>query len=204
MNNNRSDKTGRLVRVAILTAILLVLTFTSIGYLRIGVLEIILVHLPVIAGAIIMGPSVGAFLGLVFGLTSFAQCFLGSPLGTFLLQVSPLRTFIVCVVPRVLMGWLTGVLFKLLHRGGKSKAAYVIASVSGALLNTVLFMGTLFLLFGGEASFLNFIGAGKVTLGLIVSLVGVNGLLESAICIPFGFAVERIMRAVNKGAQDVR
>ena len=202
MDTQRSDKTGRLVRLAILTAILLFLTFTSFGYLKIGILEITLMHLPVIVGAVVMGPGSGAFLGLVFGLSSFAQCFMGSLLGTFLVQISPLRTFVVCVVPRLLMGYLVGLIFLAIRRAGWTKTAYVVASLCGALLNTLFFMSALFLLFGSNAGFLSFLGAEEVTLGLIGSMIGLNGVLEAAICIPFGFAVERIMRAVNRGSSN--
>ncbi len=200
MDNLRSEKTGRLVRLAILTAILLFLTFTSFGYIKVGVLEITLMHLPVIVGAIVMGPGSGAFLGLVFGLSSFAQCFMGSPLGTFLVQLSPLRTFIVCVIPRLLMGYLVGVIFLAIRRTNLTKTAYVVASLSGALLNTIFFMGSLFLLFGSYPSFLSFLGTDKVTLAFIASMIGINGVLEAAICIPFGFAVERIMHAINRNS----
>ncbi|MEG2634752.1 MAG: hypothetical protein RSA97_09150, partial [Oscillospiraceae bacterium] len=121
--------------------------------------------------------------------------------GTFLVQLSPLKTFIVCVVPRVLMGFLVGVIFSALYKSVKArKLSYVAASFSGAVLNTVFFMGALFLLFGGDAGFLSFLGTDKVTLMFIASMVGINGVLESVICLPFGFAVERIVYAVNKNS----
>lgn len=190
--------TTTMVRLAILTALLLLFAFTPIGYIRTPILEITLMHLPVIVGAILLGEGAGAFLGLVFGLTSFAQCFMGSPLGTLLVSLSVWRTFVVCVVPRVLMGLLVALIFRALRRTGARRTAYVVASVSGALLNTLFFMSALFALFGSRSEFLGFLGTGSVTLTLILSMIGINGLCETLICIPLGFAVERIERAVDK------
>ena len=66
-----------MVQLAVLIAIMLILAFTPLGYLRIGPLAISLMTIPVVIGAMILGPAGGAVLGLVFGLTSFYQCFAG-------------------------------------------------------------------------------------------------------------------------------
>ncbi|MEG0750505.1 MAG: ECF transporter S component [Oscillospiraceae bacterium] len=195
----KQDMVRNLVRFAILSALIALLAFTSLGYLTVGPFAITFLHLPVIVGAVMLGPGIGAALGLVFGLCTFAKCFGADPLGVFLMQISPLRLFVLCVVPRVLMGLLVGLIFRALYKALKGgRAAYVISSLSGALLNTLLFMSSLFLLFGGYESFLSFIGAEKVTLALIASLVGLNGILEAAVCLLFGFALKRIVQAVNK------
>ena len=70
-----------MVQLAVLIAIMLILAFTPLGYLRIGPLAISLMTIPVVIGAMILGPAGGAVLGLVFGLTSFYQCFAGDPFG---------------------------------------------------------------------------------------------------------------------------
>lgn len=48
---------------------------TPIGYLKLGPLELTLIMVPAIIGAVTLGPAAGAFLGLVFGASSFIQCF---------------------------------------------------------------------------------------------------------------------------------
>ena len=73
-NKARMQKTVRLVELALLTAIIAVMTFTPIGYLKLGPLELTLIVVPVIIGAVTLGPAAGAFLGLVFGASSFIQC----------------------------------------------------------------------------------------------------------------------------------
>ena len=71
----KKNKTLEMVQLAVLIAIMLILAFTPLGYLRIGPLAISLMTIPVVIGAMILGPAGGAVLGLVFGLTSFYQCF---------------------------------------------------------------------------------------------------------------------------------
>lgn len=70
-----TEKTRKLVQMAILIAVMLILAFTPLGYLKVGAIEITFMTIPVVVGAIILGPAAGAVLGGVFGLTSFIQCF---------------------------------------------------------------------------------------------------------------------------------
>ncbi len=141
-----TQKTRRLVQMAILIAIMLVLAFTPLGYLKVGAIEITFMTIPVVIGAILLGPAAGAFLGGVFGLTSFIQCFGMSAFGAALLGINPFLTFLVCMVPRILMGYLAGVIFRVIYRHDKTKIlSFAASSLSGALLNTILFVGMLML-----------------------------------------------------------
>ncbi|MFQ9820665.1 MAG: ECF transporter S component [Acutalibacteraceae bacterium] len=65
-NKARMQKTVRLVELALLTAIIAVMTFTPIGYLKLGPLELTLIMVPVIIGAVTLGPAAGAFFGARF------------------------------------------------------------------------------------------------------------------------------------------
>ncbi len=190
----RAGKTLALVETAVLTAIILVMTFTPIGYLRLGGLELTLIMVPVIVGAVTRGPGVAAFLGGVFGLTSFVQCFMGSALGTVLAAISIPRTFFVCFVPRVLAGLLCGLIFQACRkhdrRGGWS---FVAAGVSGSLLNTALFLGALALLFWDiqftpeQAASLG--GVDTVLKTVIGIAAGINAPIELVVCAVLGSAV---------------
>ena len=70
-----------LAEVAILAALILLMSFTPLGYLRLPGLSVSLLMIPVAIGAVVVGPAAGAILGCLFGLTSFAQCFMGDVLG---------------------------------------------------------------------------------------------------------------------------
>ena len=77
MTKNR-EKLTKLVLLGLLTAILLVLSYTPLGYLRLGGIEITFNVIPVAVAAIALGISGGAAVGAVFGLTSFLQCVQGT------------------------------------------------------------------------------------------------------------------------------
>ena len=66
MQKNVSAKTGKMVQLAILAAIVVLMAFTPLGYLQIGVVKITFLMIPVVIGAIILGPGAGAVLGAVF------------------------------------------------------------------------------------------------------------------------------------------
>ena len=146
--NSNHKKIVNLTITAMLTAIIAAMAFTPIGFLRIGPLELTLIMIPVIVGAVTQGVATGAFLGAVFGIVSFIQCFTGSALGAILASESIPKTFIVCFVPRILTGFLCALIFKLCAKRDKKQSwSFLVAGISGSLFNTVLFLGFLALLF---------------------------------------------------------
>lgn len=178
MKTNRVD-TRRMVLLAMLSGILLVMSFTPLGYLNIGPLAISLNMIPVAIGAVALGPGGGAFLGAVFGITSCLQCVgIGgtSAMGVILFEISPVLTIIQRLVPRVLAGCLTGVVYGGLHKLHQRYATYV-AGFCAALFNTVLFMAALVLLFG-KTPYLQDLIAGRNILVFILGFVGINALVE--------------------------
>ena len=182
---------NQMVRLAILIAIILLMSYTPLGYLKVGTVEITFIMIPVVVGAVVMGPKAGAFLGGVFGFTSFLQCFGFSAFGTILFGINPFFTFVLCMVPRVLMGWLSGVIFKKLHSVDRTNiVSYVLACISGALLNTVLFVGFLLALFG-RTDFIQ--GFGSNLWLIIVAIVGINGLIEAGVCAAVGTAISKAL-----------
>ena len=72
--NKKLFGTREMVASAMLMAILLIMSFTPLGYLNVGPLAISFNMIPVAIGAITLGPLGGLILGAVFGLTSFLQC----------------------------------------------------------------------------------------------------------------------------------
>ena len=184
MNKNKFS-TKYLVEMALLVAIILLMAFTPIGYIKTAGLEITLIVVPVAVGAVTLGPTAGAILGGVFGITSFIQCFGMSQFGALL-------PFLVCVPTRILMGWLTGLIYHGLRKTKIPSAASVtIASLCCPLLNTTFFMGTLVTLFAStmRESF----GMGKV-LPFIFAFVGVNGVVEAIVCFVVGTAISMALK----------
>ena len=174
---NRSRKTTLL---GLLTAILMVFGMTPLGYLNIGPLAVSFYMIPVAIGAAALGPVGGAILGGVFGMTSFLQC-LGiggsSAMGVILFDINPFLAFVQRFVPRVMAGFLVGVIYDTARRFCKSGLAGGIAGFCAALLNTVLFMGALVLLFG-NTQYLTALIAGRNVILFICTFVGINAVAE--------------------------
>lgn len=201
---SKTAKKGRILRLtqlSVLIALLLIFGFTSIGYIKIGVIEITLNVIPVAIGAIVLGPSAGAVCGLVFGLTSFWQCFGMSAFGTMLFGVNPFLTFILCVIPRVLEGWLSGLVFKgLSKKFSNNSVPCAVASVCCPLLNTLLFVGSFILLFGQTDVFASLYGQSAATniVGFFAWFVGLNGLVEAIAGFVISSAVSKALLTANK------
>lgn len=174
---NRSRSTTLL---GLLTAILMVLSMTPLGYLNIGPLAISFNMIPVAVGAAALGPMGGAVLGAVFGMTSFLQC-LGiggsSAMGVILFHINPFLAFVQRFVPRLVTGFLVGYIYRGARKYFKAGIAGGAAGFCAALLNTVLFMGALVLLFG-NTQYLTDLMAGRNVIVFICTFVGVNAVLE--------------------------
>lgn len=151
---NNANKVHQITRMAILVAIIFLLAFTPLGYLTIGPIAATTIQMPVIVGAVMMGPVSGAVLGFFFGLSAIIKVLTmpgADPFATLALAHSPLAYLVVCMGARILMGWLSGLLAELLRkapalRGKLSAVSYAITGFVGSALNTVFYLGLLWAL----------------------------------------------------------
>ncbi len=200
--NARSESIYELSALGLLTAICFIMCFTPIGYIKTPVLSITLMTVPVIISATVLKPRDSAIIGGIFGITSFIQAVSGmSALTGALFQLNPFFTFILCVVPRVLEGWLGGLIFQGVKKIDKTNfISYAVGSLSVPLLNTLLFMSTLFILFYNSAPIQNIAsdkGADNV-FALFTAMVGVQALIEAGICFAIGTAVSKALAVALK------
>lgn len=111
----KTEKNYELVLTALFVAIIVIMAFTPLGYIPLVVINATIIHIPVILGSLFLGPKKGAFLGFVFGLTSFlnntfkaatASAFVFSPvLAANVVGVSGIfKSMYICFVPRILVG----------------------------------------------------------------------------------------------------
>lgn len=215
MNNpvNRMSSTTRtLTQLALLTAVILVMAYTPLGYLRVGPLTMSLLTVPVAIGAMLVGPVGGAWLGLIFGLTSFMNAVNGTGgLTAFAFQYNPVFCFITCVVARVACGLCCGLLYKGATRLFKThdKAACVVGALSAPLLNTLFFMSCLLGFFYQLDQIQNMLSNQQVQqmlaasgipapLAVAVVMVGVQGLIEAVTSGVISTAVTVALRRVFK------
>lgn len=176
---------------AVIVAIIVLLGFVpSIGYIPVvpGVISLTLIHLPVLLGAALFGPKRGIIYGLAFGLTSWAQATM-NPTGLNFFFIYPW----VSILPRVIFGFLAGLIFDLLDKKtricrrsfGQGVIFFLLT-----LLHTGLVFASLFIFFGRELVELANGFAGGVVLGLtlgfsaIIVIGALGEALLSAIALP--------------------
>lgn len=201
MKTTTSAKTTKMAHTAILIAIIMVLGVTPIGYLSVSAISMSFITIPVAIGAMMLGAKTGALLGAFFGLSSFLVALnimpQPDPIGIVLMSISPILTFILCMVPRIIVGWLTGLIFeKLRNTKMEMPLVRIIASISAPVLNTILFCSTLILLFGNtEWSE----GLGMVRMiPVLIGVVWLNGVIEAIVCSVAAFAVTTALSHFNK------
>ena len=202
-------KTLSMVQLALFSALIMLLaTVPYIGYIKVPFLAIqaTTIHIPVIVGSILLGPKAGAFLGAVFGLTSLINnttqpgitsfCFspfiqMGEGLGG-----SPLA-LIICFVPRILCGVIPHYVFhgvqKLTKDPGRTrKRSLLLAGVAGSMTNTLLVMSMIYLFFGQAYAAARNI-AYEALLGVIGSVILINGTIEAIVAALIASAVALAM-----------
>ena len=172
--------TREMVTTAMLSAILLIMSFTPLGYLNIGPLAISFNMIPVAIGAIALGPIGGMILGGMFGITSFLQC-LGiggvSAMGVVLFEINPFLAFVQRFMPRLVAGLLSGLIFKGVKQLSNASVSCFVTGFASALLNTLLFMSALVLLFG-TTEYVQGLMGGRNVLLFICGFVGINAVVE--------------------------
>ena len=177
-----SFSTRQLTILGLMVGILLLLPYTPLGYLNIGPLAITFNMIPVAICAITLGPLGGVIAGAVFGFTSFCQCFGGlgigvSPMGAILFGINPFLAFVQRFVPRALVGFLLGYIFRWARRIKGISFAASITGFFAAFLNTVFFMLALILLYGNTEYVQGLIG-GRNVIVFACAFVGINAVVE--------------------------
>lgn len=198
-----SYSTKQMTELALLIAVIGILSYTPLGYIKTFGLEITMVVVPVAVGAVTLGPFAGAVLGGAFGIMSYSRWVMGmSAFGMMLFEINPAATFVVCVIARIIMGWLTGVIYQGLKRVKfLKKTSLLISNLLAPLLNTTLFMSALILFFY-QTDYIQGMAASmhaKNALVFVAAFVGINGLVEAVVCFIVGSAVSKALLKALRG-----
>ena len=190
----KRSSTLYMVELAMMIAIILLMSFTPLGYLRTPGLSITLLTIPVAVGAIILGPKGGAVCGFTFGATSFYMAVTGSSaFAAALFNINPFGTFI---------GWITGLIFAALYKSPAKKFSYYVASLACPLLNTFFFMGFLCLFFYNTDYIQGIVSSLGVSnpVVFVAAFVGIQGLIEAGFCFVVGSIVSKALSVALKRA----
>jgi uncharacterized membrane protein len=180
-------QTEKLVLVALLTALVAVLSYFG-GFIKIGGLaSISLTLIPVVLGAALCGSVVGGWLGLVSGAVFFLTAD-----AVFWFGLSIPGTIITVLLKGFLSGFLAGVTYNLLEKVNRYLAVFVSAVVCPVVNTGIFLLGCLIFFMdtvsGGAA-------AENMSVGgyLIVFFVGLNFVFELLVNVLLSPAILRII-----------
>ncbi len=216
MKDNIQSDTFELALAALFTAIIIIMAYTPLGYIPLVVINATIIHIPVILGALFMGPKKGAFLGFVFGITSFlkntltpatASAFVFSPVIAYqTVGVSGIfKSAFICFVPRILVGVVPCLVYAFIKKFKTGKAGTAVglalAGFFGAFTNTVLVMGGIFVLYRDAYAEATNVAAEKV-IDVIMGVVTFNGIIEAALAAVLICGIGAALTAVKPVKSD--
>ena len=172
--------------LAVLTALVVVLQLWG-SYIRIGGTNLSFVLVPIVLGAVMVGPLAGAFLGLLFGAIVIAMGVTSDPFTIFLFSQNPFGTVALCLLKGLAAGLVPGLLFKLIRKKSKY-AAVIVASVAAPVCNTGIFILGCLMMSGTIGAY-------------IASCAGINFLVEFAINVIASPVIFRVSEIVARASR---
>jgi hypothetical protein len=203
--NERKSKSFDLVIMSVFIAIIIIQAIVPmLGYIPLGFMNATIIQVTVAIGAILLGARKGAFIGLVFGLTSlWKNTFMPNPtsfvFSPFVESLGgyhgDIRSLIICLVPRILVGVVAALVFLYFNKIKKRKLALVLAGALSSMTNTILVMGSIYLLFGNDyASATN--KAFTSLPQIIIYIIGTQGVLEAIVSAILCFGIGSVLLKV--------
>lgn len=186
MKTSKTD-IRRMTVLAMFSGILLVMGMTGIGFIPLPIIKATTMHIPVILGAILLGPGGGAFLGAVFGLCSIwantttpgLLSFAFSPFMTNEGFLGVLKSLWIALGCRILLGLIAGWLWTLLKKLKVTEtAAMPISAAVATLCHTLLVMGSIYVLLAEQYAAAKNVAFSAV-FGLIMGTVTASGIPEA-------------------------
>lgn len=193
MANQSKQRTQQLALGAILTALVAVLQFLG-AFIRFGTFSVSLVLIPIVIGAALCGWKVGAWLGLVFGVTVLL-----SGDASLFLAVSVPGTVGTVLIKGIACGAAAGAVYKLFERRGRYLAVVLSAIVCPVVNTGVFLIGCAIFFMDTLAGWSQALGFGTdVVRYILFGLVGGNFLLELGTDILLSPIIVRIIDAATK------
>lgn len=175
-----------MVSVALMGAVVILLANTPLGMIQLPVIKATTVHIPVILGAVLLGPLAGAILGGVFGVCSMISNTMAPTLLSF--AFSPFlssdfagvcKALWISIGCRILIGVVAGWLWIGLRKLKLNAwIALPIVGFVGSMTNTILVMGSIYKLLASEYAMAKNVAAGAVW-GLIEGTIVASGIPEA-------------------------
>ena len=178
--------------LSVLLALVIVLQAFG-GSISIGAVSLNFTLIPIVLGAIVLGPLAGGFLGLACGIVVLIQVII-TPVGFYALiwLHDPVVTVLTCIVKTTAAGLLAGWLFRILKKKNETVAVFVAAGIV-PIVNTALFIvGCLFMTAVQQSA------SGNVLGYILTGLVTFNFFAEFAVNLLVAPALATVYKVVEK------
>ena len=188
-----------LVQLALLTAVIMALHFSGVAIPAFGT-KISLVLIPIALGAMLLGPTAGAILGFIYGVTVFITLgVMNMDLFTgFLFNNTPVMAALICTVKTTAAGLIAGIVYRVLSKKNALLAVFVVAALV-PIINTGIFVIGCFIIMKTIEGYIAWKGLGvSAVYFVMIGCAGLNFILEFAINMIFSPALERITRILSK------
>ena len=183
--------TTKIVGIGLLTAIVVVLQALAVG-IRFGAFTITLTLAPIIIGAALFGPLVGAWLGFVFSIVVLI-----TDAATFL-AISIPGTIVTVILKGTLAGLFAGLVYVALEKRGKLLAV-IVAGIVAPVVNTGLFLlGCRLFFFDTIKEWATGAGFENAGLFMITSFVGLNFVIELVVNLILSSAIVQVVKIGKK------
>lgn len=201
---NKFKDTRYIVTIALMMAIIILLANTPLGMIQLPIIKATTVHIPVIIGAIVLGPMAGAILGATFGVCSLISNTMAPTLLSF--AFSPflsttgipgcLKAVWISVGCRILIGVAAGWLWIFLKNLKIPKiVSLAITGFAGSMVNTIAVMGSIYLLFAKQYAEVKNVAESAV-FGLVMTTVAASGIPEAIAAAILVGVIARVLLSV--------
>ena len=202
----KKHDTKWMVSVALMAAIVVVLANTPLGLIPLPITKATTVHIPVIIGAILLGPTAGAILGGVFGICSMISNTMTPALTSFAFSpflsttgiIGALKAIWVSVGCRILIGLVAGWLWLLLKKIKTRQMLWLaVTGFVGSMVNTLSVMGSIYFLFAQQYAEAKEVALTAVW-GLIMGTITAAGIPEAIVAAVLVLALGKVLLKVFK------
>ena len=196
----RKHDTHWMVGVAMMAAIVVLLANTPLGMIQLPIIKATTTHIPVILGAILLGPLAGTILGCVFGICSMINNTIAPALLSFAFSpflstslIGAVKALWVAVGCRAMIGLVSGWLWIGLKKvKAPDLIALPIVGFVGSMTNTAFVMGSIYFMLAAQYAQAKQVAITAVY-GLVMGTVTGSGVMEAIAALVLVTAIGKVL-----------
>lgn len=210
MNSKKKDIRWS-VTVALMMAIVILLANTPLGMIQLPIIKATTVHIPVIVGAIVLGPLAGGILGATFGVCSMISNTMAPTLLSFAFSpflsttglIGAVKALWIAIGCRILLGVIAGWLWIIFKKIKVNQNIGLLAvPFLSSMIHTILVMGSIYVLLASQYAEAKEVAVTAV-FGLVMGTVFGSGIPEAIAAMIIGAVLGKVLiKVYNAGNKD--